>query len=306
LTALLSKTLDALSREVDDDRDEGMPRLAVWATVVQHLDEQGVDERDLPRLARLSKRALPPALKPLQRAGHIAITDKRVRLTPAGRAASDAWPPLLADAERRWRRRFGAARMTSLRRSLEQLASGFELHHPDYPTRYGPADPTVRGGPGKDWKPVPRPPGASTGAPLTSLLSQALVELTADYDGRAGPLAWAANVLRFIPGGDVAVAELSDGGWVPTMARHGFVELSSDRSRVALTPLSRRMRDAYLPVLATIEDEWSTRYGREVVDALRSALEAIVAVVDPDDQLAHLHSFAALWSDARWGAQVAT
>src|SRR5688500_8353352 len=135
-----------------------MPRLAVWANVLQHVDEDGGGERELPRIARLSRRALPPVLKPLQRSGHIEVADKRVRLTPIGRDATDAWQRLHADAERRWRRRFGAAPITLLRGALERLVPQLELQHPDFPAQYGPADPRINGGPGQDWKPVPRPP----------------------------------------------------------------------------------------------------------------------------------------------------
>jgi hypothetical protein len=303
LSALLSKTLDAFSRELDAARDDGIPGLSVWADVLQHIDEDWVDERELPRLARLSKRALPPVLKPLQRAGHIEVAAKRVRLTPRGRAAADTWPPLLAVAERRWRRRFGAARITSLRRALEQLVSQLDLQHPDFPTQYGPADPRVNGGPGQDWKPVPRAPGTTTkGQPLTSLLSQALVEATMEYDGRAGPLQFAANVLRFVPDKGAAVSKLPDTYWLATMVRHQFLTLSADEKTVKLTSQSKKLRDAYMPTLIAIEDEWRKGHGIEVVDGLRSALDAIVAQLDARDELPHLMSFSMLWIGAKWSA----
>lgn len=300
MSALLSKTLDAFSRELDERRD-GLPRLAVWANVLQHVDEGGTDQRDLPRMAALSKRALPPVLKPLQRSGHIAVEDKRVRVTPLGRDSQTAWPQLLADAERRWKRRFGAARITSLRRTLERLVAQLDLRHPDFPAQYGPADPRINGGGGQDWKPVTRPPGTGVaGHPLTSLLSQALVEITMDYDGRAGPLQFAANVLRFIPDRGTPVSRLPDGYWLATMARHGFVVLSKDGATVKLTSMGKRLRDAYLPTLAAIEDEWRQRYGTDLVDELRGALDAVVAQLDPEDELPHLMSLSALWSDAKW------
>jgi hypothetical protein len=300
LSALLSKTLDAFSRELDTQRDETMPRLALWANVLQHLSQEGVGQRELPRLARLSKRAMPPVLTPLKRSGLITVEDKRVRLTSSGRAAAEAWPPLLADAERRWRRRFGAARITSLRGALEHLVPRFELQHPDFPTQYGPADPRINGGPGQDWKPVPRDADVTAkDQPLTSLLSQALVEITMDYDGRAGPLQFAANVLRFVSDSGTAVDELPDTRWLATMVRHQFLT-SPDETTVRLTALSRKLRDAYLPTLAGIEGDWRARYGREVVDELRSALEAIVARIDANDELPHLMSLSTLWSAARW------
>lgn len=301
LSVLLSKTLDAFSRDLDAHRGEDMPPLAVWANVLQHLAEDRVDQRELPRLARLSKRAIPPVLKPLQRSGHIAVEEKRVRLTALGRAASESWRRLHADAERRWRRRFGAARITSLRRALEQLVTQFDLQHPDFPTQYGPADPRVNGGPGQDWKPVPRAAvTTSTGQPLTSLLSQALVELTMEYDGRAGPLQFAANVLRFLPDKGKPVSELPEPYWLETMVRHRFVTLSRDEQSVKLPANSKKLRDAYLPTLDAIEKEWRKRYGKEVVEELRSALNALVAQVDANDELPHLMSFSMLWAGARW------
>ena len=304
LSVLLSKNLEAFSRDLDAARGEGVPPLAVWANVLQHLNEEWVDQRDLPRLARLSKRALPPVLKPLERSGHIAVESKRIRLTPLGRAASESWRRLLADAELGWRRRFGAAHITSLRRALEHLVSKFDLLHPDFPTQYGPADPRINGGPGQDWKPVPRAAVmTSTRQPLTSLLSQALVEVTMEYDGRAGPLQFAANVLRFVPDKGIAVSELPDTYWLPTMIRHKFVRPSADEQTVRLTAGSKKLRDAYLQTLVVIEDGWRGRYGKEVVDELRSTLDAIVGRVDPGDELPHLMSLSMLWSGAkRWAS----
>lgn len=300
LSALLSKSLDAFSRELDANRDDEMPRLAVWANVLQHLDEDGVGQRELPRLARLSRRALPPVLKPLERSGHIAVEDKRVRLTPLGRGAAEAWPPVLADAERRWRRRFGAPHITSLRRVLDQLVSQFELLHPDFPTQYGPSDPRINGGPGQDWKPVPRAADATTTAhPVTSLLSQALVEIIMDYDGRAGPLQYAANVFRFVPDKGKAVSELPDTHWLGSMVHHRFVTLSPDKKTVKLTAMTKNLRGAYVPTLVAIEDERRTRHGTDLIDELRHTLEAIVAGVDANDELPHLMSLSLLWSDAR-------
>ncbi|MBW3589719.1 MAG: hypothetical protein KY429_09905 [Actinobacteria bacterium] len=301
LSVLLSKTLDTFSRDLDAARADGVPPLAVWANVLQHLNEDGVDQRDLPRLARLSKRALPPVLKPLERAGHIAIESKRIRLTPLGRAASELWPGLQVDAERRWRRRFGAARMNSLRRPLELLVSQFDLLHPDFPTQYGPSDPRINGGPGQDWKPVPRAAvTTTTRQSLTSLLSQALVEVAMEYDGRAGPLQFAANVLRFVPDKGIAVSELPDTRWLGTMVHHRFATLSRDAQTVKLTANSKKLRDAYLPTLVAIEKEWWKRYGKELVDELRGTLDAIVVSVDPKDELPHLMSLSMLWSGAKW------
>jgi hypothetical protein len=161
LSALLSKCLDAFSRELDARRDVGTAGIAQWANVLQHVDEEGIAARDLPRRARLSRRAVPPVLRTLERSGHLEVVDKRVRLTRRGRASVDAWYALHVDAERRWRRRFGAAVITSLRRELEHVVSQFELQHPDFPTQYGTADPRINGGPGQDWKPVHRPPGTT-------------------------------------------------------------------------------------------------------------------------------------------------
>lgn len=300
LTELLSKALDAFARDVDGRRDADMPRLSVWANVLQHLDQHGVDQKDLPRLARLSRRALPPALTPLRRSGHITMDAKRIRLTPMGRAATEDWPVLLADAERRWRRQLGAARMTSLRRTLERLVAQLELVHPDFPTQYGPVDPTITGGPGKDWKPVPRTPEVKVkGEPLTALLSQALVGAILSYEPRGGPLQWVV-LLQSVADRGVRIDDLPDTPFVPTMARHGFVKLSSDGQKVHHTPLSKRMRDGYQAVSAAVEAEWRTRFGDELVDELRQALEAIAQALDPDDELPKLMPLSSLWSDARW------
>jgi hypothetical protein len=302
LSVLLSKALDALSRELDARRGDEMPRVAVWANVLQYLDESGIDQKELARRSRLTKRALPPVLTPLKAGGYVAIENKQVRLTSSGRTASEGWPSMLADGERRWRRRLGAENFTMLRAQLERVVSQFELHHADFPTSYGPSDPRIRGGPGRDWKPTPRPAGSSSGQPITALLSQAVVEFVSDYETVGGPMQWAANVFRFVPDTGVAVSALPDTTWLGKMIHHGFLTVSASKEAVYLSSLSRQLqlRDSYLPTVVAIEDQWRTRFGSDTIEGLRTILERFVRQLDPNDQLPHLLSLSRVWADARW------
>lgn len=125
LSALLSRVLLAFAIEFERESDVS---LAISANVVRVLDEQGVQVRDLPRLAGVSKEAISMAMGILQER-HLAVVEpdptgsrfKVIRLTPKGREAQDAYHQLLDVIEQRWPSRFGKDDIRNLRESLERL-----------------------------------------------------------------------------------------------------------------------------------------------------------------------------------------
>jgi hypothetical protein len=239
--------------------------LAVWATVLQHLPGDGggrVEVKAMPSLACLSKRAVTSASKFAARLGFVTIEDKALALTPAGVGAREEWTPAVDSPE--------------LRARLVPVVAQLPLEHPHFPTQYGTADSSLTGGPGQDWKPVPRRSGAvEVGAlPLTSLLSQAFCAVAIAYERSNGALGWAANVCAVVPDEGCAMSSLPAGAaWVlGGMERHRWITRSSDGGgRVELTSIGRSVRDRHASVLASAE---------RAIDpdgALASAVSAFVA-----------------------------
>src|SRR5215210_5556691 len=151
------------------------PGLSTEAVLLRTLEAGPAPIRELWRIGRVSKRAMETIVNAAMRQHMVALDDGTVSLlTSLPEADPASCPP------------------------LEALVSQLELEHPHFPVPYGTADPTFTGGPGVDWKPVPRGLDSSIGdLPISALLSQALVAFAIEYESRrVGPLQWAANILR--------------------------------------------------------------------------------------------------------------
>lgn len=313
LPALLSRVLIALAWEYQQAGGEQvrLPSLPLWSNLLRCAGEEGIALRDLPRLARLSKRATGALVDGAERRwGLVAVeaaaaprAARILRLTEQGRRAREAGQSMLAQVEERWRTRFGADRLDPLRSSLEALVRQLALELPHYPMGYGMADHSMTGGRhvpekpgppripahGQDWSPVLREGGDPlTGLPLSALLSQAVVAFAIDYEREAcEAMATAANLLRVIGDEGLLLRELPPGasgvGWGDLRpGRHGKLVVELDpvnprTKRVRLTPEARRTRDAYGPLVAEIECRWQGQYGEEVLRTLRAALEPVVS-----------------------------
>ncbi len=134
---------------------------------------------------------------------------------------------------------------------------------------------------GNDWRPVARNDDTTASLPLCSLLSQVLVAFTIEYESCGGlALASVANYARFVPDAGI---EFQGGDALPV--RHGYstLEQQPGTKLVWLRPTDkgRRVRDAYMPVTASVEQRWRRRYGDDLVSAIRSRMEPIVAKLDP-------------------------
>jgi DNA-binding MarR family transcriptional regulator len=125
LASLLSKALLWFAIEFERDSEVS---LAICASVLRLLTEEGVQVRDLPRLASVSKEAIAMSLSFLVKRGYAAIksetTASRSRvlvLTAKGRSAKDKYRQLVWAIEERWKSRFGEEAVFRLRELLERL-----------------------------------------------------------------------------------------------------------------------------------------------------------------------------------------
>lgn len=141
-----------------------------------------------------------------------------------------------------------------------------------------------------------RPRTTLAAAPLSVLLSHAFVAFERDYQATPSKqvkpsLGIWANVLRAIPddglprnalckrtilsrrGAQAVLRDLERLGWLR-------IEASGRKSALWLTALGREARDAAPLLLQQLEASWRKRFGREVMQALRQALAAVVAGCD--------------------------
>ena len=127
------------------------PSLELYANLLRVVPDDGIEQNELPALARLSKRAVKWNAGLAQRVGLVVLGGKRVELTEAGRSARDGAVRCMEAAEAAWRKRFGDEIVARLRASLEALVSRFDLELPHHPAGYGPADSSVTGGVAMRW-----------------------------------------------------------------------------------------------------------------------------------------------------------
>ena len=125
LASLLSKALLWFAIEFERDSEVS---LAICANVLRLLTEEGVQVRDLPRWASVSKEAIAMSLSFLVKRGYASVgsktTPSRTRvlvLTAKGRSAQDKYRQLVWAIEERWKSRFGEEEVFRLRELLEGL-----------------------------------------------------------------------------------------------------------------------------------------------------------------------------------------
>ncbi len=143
--------------------------------------------------------------------------------------------------------------------------------------------------------PTPQPP-------LATLLSQALVAFTIEFDNlaeeqitAAGERPWItsqamwANHLRFVGEDGIAARELMQRALVSAAAirsrlnalrRWRYVTIDPS-DVVRLTPAGRRARDVWQPLADAVEARWGVRHGDPAVDALRAALAPAASTDTP-------------------------
>jgi len=143
--------------------------------------------------------------------------------------------------------------------------------------------------------------------PLHSLLSQALVAFTIEFDneaehrmahrtsnfgapgGRGSPwlvsmVMW-FNCIRYLAEQNMDAGELERAAGTKTnlrgMQRWGCVQLRAD-GQIALTPAGRRAYEIWKPLFGELEQRWCDRLGRDAIDGLRKALLNIAVQLPAD------------------------
>lgn len=323
LPTLLSRVLGHLAAELEEAAGVGptVPSLAVWSNVLRCVaaaGSDGLEERALPKEARISRRLATAAVAGAARRGWVSAEpgrgggkSRQVHLSDLGEAAARLWPPKLAtvDAE---------CEGSPLRAVLEQIVGRVAFELPHFPASYGAADPSAVGGPfvsrstkadgspvhGKDWAPVPRVDDDTVSSlPVTALLSQALMAFTVDYESRfPWPLASTATVLCHLgveprPVADVPGDHGITGNGKSLLERHLIATVTRDpahpRNRlVALTERGVAVMQHHPARLEAVEHEWRDRFGSALIADLREALLPVahLAQSQPDHVIAPLHT----------------
>ena len=129
--------------------------------------------------------------------------------------------------------------------------------------------------------------------PLSELLSEATAayaqdaESALDESAEMPPLAVWANVLRPIGPDGCAQRDLRSASRLSKRAVHGGLRsaiaggwVEQQGTRLALTPRGREADEAWDARVRAVEDEWSARFGEDVIGELRGALETVVGRFD--------------------------
>jgi hypothetical protein len=100
LSTVLARVLLAYTLDFERKSELSLP---LTANFVRVLDEAGLDVRDIPAAAGVSKEATSMALNFLKKSGHISVESKHARLTAKGLEAQASAPRHHAAAERPWK-----------------------------------------------------------------------------------------------------------------------------------------------------------------------------------------------------------
>jgi DNA-binding MarR family transcriptional regulator len=267
---------------------------ALWANVMAYVpaDGAGIGRDELHGLARTDK----DALAGLQRWGYVEVEGAAeagrpaiVRSTAAGRRAQEAWRPLAAEIETRWRSRFGHDAVEAVRGSLRALAERFEVAWPDYlPITFPTQNAKVN-------LPPPSAVAGATGgaaeADLSALLSRVLLQFTYEFEAVSRlSLPIVANTLRVLDGTGVPVRDLprltgvskeANSMAVGFLARRECLLVEPDPmtargKQVRLTPKGQKALEAFGRRLSATEAQWVEGLGRDDVRALRQSLTRLV------------------------------
>lgn len=316
LPSLLSHALSAFTIEFDNEFEHQVPHrtsnhgatrgskntpwlvsMVMWSKFLRFIPDDGIRLSELHDLLGMDKADLALWLTRLGKWwGYIFIKTSPadiqskplqsgvVRLTPGGRAAVEAWRPLTALIESRWRDRFGKAQIEELKQCLQIMSAQLPPDLPEYLPilRYG----LFSNDPNR--KPQSQPVRESN-ASLPGLLSKVLLAFAVEFENRSDlSLAISANALRVLNGQGVQMRDLPRLSGVSKeaiamslkfLAKKGCVGTktasSGSRSRiVALTPKGLLAQERYRHLLGKIEEQWCQRFGEDV-EALRDSLEQL-------------------------------
>lgn len=301
LSALLSQALVAFTIEFDNEFERRMPHrttrhgsaagpwlvsMVMWSTCMRFAGDDGVTLAELEDLART-----PTNLNGMQRWGYVTVEPRPgasplIRATSKGRMAREVWRTLFGEIEARWQTRFGKDEMGRLRESLSALIGRIDLDLPDcLPILgYGLVSRAPNSRPSREQ-------GSASSLPLPALLSKALLAFAIEFERESdASLAIAENVVRVLDEKGVRVRDLPLLTGVSKEAiamamgfleKRGFAVVGPDpsasRTKLArLTPKGQAAKDDSRRLLATVEQRWEARYGKDTVRAVRESLEPLV------------------------------
>jgi methyltransferase (TIGR00027 family) len=329
LPALLSRVLVAFTIEADNEAEHQLPHrtttyrssprgpadspwlvsLVMWASALRHIPDEGITVAGIRRAARTGsnyaglRRWGYIIFDPEPRRGKQSAADTVVRLTARGRQARDGWAPIGGVVEERWRERFGAGTVATLRESLEAVAARPPAGLPDCLPILGYglfSKVSEDDGPNAVANRVAE--GEVAGLPVWALLSRVLLAFTAEFESQSPvSLAICADVLRMLTERGVRVRDIPQLAGVSResvamamgiLVKRGLATEGPDpaggRWRVAaLTRRGAVAQAAYHELVADIEDTWRDRFGADTVAGLRAGLERLpvpdlLAGIEPD------------------------
>jgi len=302
LPTLLSQVLVAFTIELDNEFEHRAPHrttvsgsgsgpwlasMVMWSNCMRFVREDGIAVGELERQARTTTN-----WNGMQRWGYIVVApdpadtrpkprrDWVVRATAKGRKAQEIWGPLFDVIEKRWRSRFGDDEIDRLRESLSALAGQIDDGLPDCLPILGYGL----------FSRADREPRAPAGRDLPALLSRVLLAFALDFERESDlSLAISANVIRLLDGEGVRVRDLPRLSGVSKeaiamavgfLAKGHYVVVAPDPTAprtklVRLTAKGREARDAYLRLLAAIEERWQAHFGTDAIRNLRESMEQV-------------------------------
>jgi len=244
--------------------------MVMWSNFMRLIPAGGVPLAAVKANGRITN------LGGLQRWGYISVdpVDQTVHPKPDGKRAQDAWRPLAAEIEERWRERFGDAAIEELRQALSNVTDpALPLYMPVLGYADGMRAGHVRGAPG------------AIAEDLAAMLSQALLSFTLEYEEESAlSLALSANVVRVLGAERVPIRDLPTRSGVSKEAitaavgflqRNGYAAVEPDPAGpskvVSLTDNGLATQTEHARLAKTVERRWRKRLGRDF-DRLAKAL----------------------------------
>lgn len=308
LPTLLSHALVALTIEFDNEfehqaphrttnhgsntRSRPVPWLVsrvMWSNFMRFIDEEGITVRELQHRLRMPAKNMRMWLTRMsQWWGYLVVKPGAMILpTPGGQKAIEVWRTLESLIEKRWRERFGEARIDQVREALVAIVKQIDVVLPDGLPILGYG--LFSKGP-EDAQRAVVDAGTFTNLPLASLLSKVLLAFAMEFERESEvSLAICANVLRPTPEEGIEVSDLPRLSGVSKEAiamslsflgKRGYAVIQSKAAgkrgkMLVLTPKGRMAQDKYRQLVWALEERWQARFGEKAIGRLRELLEPL-------------------------------
>ena len=306
LSTLLSQVVVAFTVELDNEferrfREAGggarVTSLTMWSNLLRFV-EDGITVHELVAAVGLPKPSVLSRVGGVERWRYVSFgppgkregygsargmkDDWVVQFTLAGRRAAGIWPVLPGAIEARWRERFGAAEIDGLVEALRAVDASIDVELPEYL-------PIVSSTHGMALEVGQEKRQQGDDLPLVVVLAHALMAYTLDFEEcSALSLPLSANVFRVLDGDGMPVRELPSLTGISkeavevsltSLAKTDYVVVEgapASKRKIRLTPAGESLRIDHRRLHARIGKRWKTRFGANVVEASRDALERIL------------------------------